>query len=187
MCCKLNQHQSIVAHKSRGMSTMAAIIRHTKTSKVVRGGGKMSLSAKMLLPSGWGLTPRHTGSCWHLGQCLKRTDVRSMLEWEQHWPWERLLQTLSLDWLKILMAKRRAIVVGFGVLTTSRLWLGFLARTSRHVRYWHDLWCEYSLNTRCIQMFRDYWTKHRWFTRTLNDKFTLERQFASGIYTEIQR
>lgn len=36
----------------------------------------------------------------------------------------RRSQTSSLDLLKILMARSRVIVVGFGVLTISRLWLG---------------------------------------------------------------
>lgn len=36
----------------------------------------------------------------------------------------RRSQTSSLDLLKILMAQSRVIVVGFGVLTVSRLWLG---------------------------------------------------------------
>lgn len=97
---------------------------HQTTHTVVR----MRTLAKMSLPYSWGLRPRQTGCCWRLGWCLKSMDVRSMLQWESNTDQDRkgsCSQTPSLDWLKILMAKSRVIVASFGVLTTSRLWVGF--------------------------------------------------------------
>lgn len=69
-------------------------------------------------------------------------------------------QTPSLDWLKILMAKSRVIVVGFGVLTTSRLWVGFPQASTSKARkkyawYWLDLWCGNGSDTRGLQKFGD--------------------------------
>lgn len=64
--------------------------------------------------------------------------------WKQCWPGWKCLQTLSPDWLKILMVRNRVIVVTFGVLTTSRLRLGFLlASTTKAWCYRLGLWCEW--------------------------------------------